>query len=1128
MGLGLNSTPEEMMRAIQESMKPASQEAAEGQQLLNQTFNRFATSPDPEANAVDAEMTRKHGLGWRALDGVMLVLQEISRPQKALFAGFNHWQKGGSLSQAWDVTQDEYTWGWGTGNFRRDITGQNILDPKGKRGAAHSLLSVEGAAGFVLDVVIDPVNLIPAAPIVRAVGRGGGRAARLLGSAADQTKLTGKIKDSLVDGWKKTFIRPTYTEDASRAAVEARTRLDAYANEYREVILDDIITDNNAWRTLATEAGFKNVDELGAFVNETAATTKIRDASMGLAEPLNDTMARIYRDYGVDQYDQFMRTAGFRALADEAPLRRAIFNSEFDKAMAAANRTFPQGVSDDLKNVIFELKERDLERFVTETTKTVAPSGRTLPVFESMQRDYMMLSATREFRDFLSTMSLGKVTKGSATSAADYSPFHVSEIHSQLQEIGADAANRLLRTESKEFPGLSEFVLVHPKSGMRMHLPLMEQGFHTDPRLIDATRQYYTDLAVNRSQVLGDLVDGYGKKLDEFMEVQVIDRSTGQQVLDRLGNPVFKTVNTFQRGPEVINPAAVKSRTTQSIIGKFGHKLSEVEELTRLTPEAAYQLERDGFKILHDIPGFENVALPAEAADIVQNTMQWSSGSFDAVPGLKALSKLQNEVWKPLTLFPFPGYYARNTVTNVFLQNNMGMNVVKDIVPYTARGTKILMAGSHPNAFRRIKEATTRVAGKGTGVKHRQLFEAATAHPSIVTRGAADPTLAEKATRLKDLVDGVTLEQLGNKDELGLLQLFTDLGVVRGGSYGSSEIFRNLEQIAETAVKHPLRRLMGFTVNTNAGLASGANMAMMAEDAQRVGAMLWGLENGVPVEASDLATRLIKGAPERTKDILAVRDYVMKHMVDFNALTDIEKNVFRKYAIPFYSWARHATPLAAESFVMDNIKWRAMNKIIQQQEKNMVEHDQMLPDRMIPEYVARGLHVPTSRDTNGDYRFFLFDGWIPASQLTDIDSWEELLKAPLEQSGPVLKTLIELATQESLFLERDFAIGNRTYLGHRIPEWGITLLRNVRILNTVDSLMKAEDRDEQIDQLLRFFTGFNTVRVQRGRAAMAYKSKVDKMRQKITSDIMNAAREGHREEIPALIEQLKEFINEGR
>jgi hypothetical protein len=45
---------------------------------------------------------------------------------------------------------------------------------------------------------------------------------------------------------------------------------------------------------------------------------------------------------------------------------------------------------------------------------------------------------------------------------------------------------------------------------------------------------------------------------------------------------------------------------------------------------------------------------------------------------------------------------------------------------------------------------------------------------------------------------------------------------------------------------------------------------------------------------------------------------------------------------------------------------------------------------------------------------------------------------------------------------------------------------------------------------------------------MAYKTKVSNMRQKITSDIMNAAREGHREEIPGLIEQLKQFVKEGR
>jgi hypothetical protein len=993
----------------------------------------------------------------------------------------------------------------GTGNFRRDITGQDLLDPNNAH-ETEALFSGRGLAGFVLDVVADPVNLIPMASIAKMIGRFGASGVRHLGKAADATQITKKGKDAIVDGFKEMFIPKKFTEPASRAAIEARKRIDAYGNEMREVIIDDQLSGNRAWSQLAEEAGM-SPSELDLFVHETARLSKINDPAL-LPEALNDTFARIYRDYGVDSFDDFLRTSGYRAVVDEQPLRQAIFNSKFDDANQAMVNAMGPRASDDLKQVIFDLKERDLERFVWQRSKEVTTTGALSPVMESMTKDYMMIAATRAFREWASSVGIKGASGEAATSAAGFSPWTVSNLHSQLQEIGAEGANKLLRTESKQFPGLSEFVVRHPKTGEPIRAPLMDAGFHTDPRLLDATKEYYASLAVNRSQVLGDLVEGYGRQLDEFMEVKVMNKSTGLQAVDSHGNPITKVVRTFKEGPEFVNPLAVAARTPQKITGKFGSKLTDAGTTVRLTDEAAFELESEGLRILHDIPGFENAALPVEAAKIVQDTEKWASASFDSVPLVKAYSDLQNKVWKPMTLFLFPGYFSRNTLTNAILQNKIGMNP-KEIVSYTARGAKILASGSHPNYYRRAKEAVTNVAGRGTGLRHRDLFSQATAHPSIVTRGIAEPSLAEKATSLKQLVDGVTYDQLPNKDELGLLQLFTDLGVVRSGQYGQGEVMRNLEDALAFSRKSPARRIAGnLTVDSSAVLSSGANTAMLLEDSQRVGAMLWMLEQG--------------------EDILKGRDIVMRGMVDFNAMTDFEKNVVRKYFMPFYSWARHATPLAMESFVMDNGKWRAMNKIIEQQEKRMTEGEQTLQDRMVPEYIARGLNIPVARSESGEYQFMVLDGWIPMSQLTDIDSWEELKEFLPSQLGPIPKTTMELMFGESLFLEREFSRGNRTFLGQRIPDELITVLRNLRVLNTIDGFMKAEGSDEVMQQLGRYLTGLNVVRVEGGKAALAYKSRLTEARQKLTGDILNAAREGATDELPGLIEDYQNLIKKGR
>jgi hypothetical protein len=117
-----------------------------------------------------------------------------------------------------------------------------------------------------------------------------------------------------------------------------------------------------------------------------------------------------------------------------------------------------------------------------------------------------------------------------------------------------------------------------------------------------------------------------------------------------------------------------------------------------------------------------------------------------------------------------------------------------------------------------------------------------------------------------------------------------------------------------------------------------------------------------------------------------------------------------------------------------------------------------------------------------------------------------------------------------MFLDKDFAIGNRSYLGARLPEWFITVLRNVRLLNTADSMIKAvgEGEGQAIEEFRRFMTGLNTVRKAGSEAALSYRGRVAEMRRKIRSDIKEAARTGNHDEIPDLVQKLQAFIREGR
>lgn len=1038
---------------------------------------------------------------WKTLDGVEFILRTIDRPRRAMLAGFEDWLNGGSVTEVFNGMAREFTVGASSGNFERDLSTYDLLqehavEPFRQSETTRRVSGVIGkdfsqmilpdmavrTAGLAGDVIFDPANLIPIAPLFRWAGRWVGSGAALLGRGIDHTPA-GPAKDALLQTLSKMWVRPQQITAAGKAAEAGRESLAGVSNETREVLLDNFFSNNRAYRQLIDETGMAD-EEFHAFMAENFEKIKLRDPDI-LPEALNDTYQRIYRDYGSETFDRFHETAGRRAIPDERPLRRAILNNSFDEANAELVERWGKDVSDRVKAVLFELKERDLERFVYEGGYMRQTSDVQLPVFESMRKDYLRAAAKPALREWIEGLGWAPQTER----GFGINPMHSSDLHSQVQEIGVVKANKLLRTPMEPGSELSQFVVRHPSSGEMVHVPLMpDGGFHTDVRLIDLTRQYYARRAVETSWVLDDLVRGYGRVLDDTIEV-----------VGRDGKKV--EVPTWVRKQQVVRPPAVARQGPQEVIGKFGHKLLDDPESWQLTTEAAAELERQGLVLLKGVRGFENTALPKEAADIVHNVNGWQQGALEKV--LRPLDTLQNKVWKPMTLFLFPGYYARNVVTNTFLQNHLGMSPA-DIVRYNARAARILSSGSHANRYRRISEAVQDLA-KGTP-QEREVFNRIAQHPGLLKE---TPMMSE-AIRLQELVDGVRLEDLPGKDELGLLHILTQMGIVRSGQFGSTEILRSLEEAAEASTQPLARRIVGLNVNTNPILAFGADSAAALEDSQRAAAFLWAIE-------------------EKGMDILEARNWVLRGMVDFNHLTEFERNVVRKYAIPFWAWTRNATPLMAESFIDDNFKWRMLYRAKEDQERAMAEDGNVLPDRLVPEYIARGFNVPTTRSPDGEYRYFVMDGWIPQSMLTDVDSVDELMRFLPENAGPVLKSAAELIFQESLFLEREFGEGYRSFLGQRLPESAISVLRGIRALNTVDALLfRAENPTEQAEQVVRFATGLNIARLSRARAVQVYDARVRDKESAINAAIAEAAREGHHDEIPALVRELRNYKLRGR
>ena len=1067
----------------------------------------------------------------RSFDTIGLVGMELIRYQKGLFAGFNNYLEGGTISDSFDTAKDEIVSGFGTGNFKRNLdfmdvmrTGLDIDDEELEAMShrkAQTLSSFIGfpvsekfqlqATGFAGDIVIDPINALPITNIFRLAGyliKGGGGVA---GKMISKIPVAGPMKDRIVKAVVAGFAHPERATAAGKAADSAIIQADSLTAEASEQVVDNFVKEGRAWSKLATEAG-KTEAELGEFVTELAGAIKVSDPK-ALPEALGDTYARIYRDGGLEGWDNFVNNGGLRKLPDELPIRLAIHNNLYNELNPALKQAMDVDPYNDLRNVVFEMKERQLERFVFQRQNVKRTSDVVDPVFESLTKDYVRIAATETMRDAVELLGLGPKT----ASGFGLNPFSSSNLHSSLQAIGVTEANRLLRTarDATKYPGQSSFFVKHATSNERVYLPIMDQGFHTDPRIIDGVREMYARRAVESSNALADLVRGYGEVLPATMEVQVVKK--GAKVFKRNGEPLMKTVDTFQKRTRTViekniagKPAGVGREFDAGKV-QAGPGLSATKEVVdfKLTEDAARVIEERGMILLKDVHGFENAILPQEAADIVHGVGQWQRGTLDKV--LKPLDTLQNAIWKPITLFLFPGYHTRNIVSNTFFQAMMGMDP-EAIIRYNARASRIMAAGSHPNRYRRARDVVKDFVGTDDALSSRKIFQRET-KTGIVERGVP---LSDEAVRLDDLIGGIRLEDLPGKDDLALLHLFTQLGAVRSGQAGSGEILRNLEAALATAQKAKgflgtvKASLTGLTVNTSPLISTGAELASMIEDTQRMAATLWAMEN--------------KGM-----SIYDASRFAIRHMVEFNRMTNFEREVLRKGFIPFYSFARNATPLVAESLIQEPQKWRMMQKVFEAQRKRVEEQDGLLPDRLLPEYVAKGLGIPILRDPDtGEYRFRIFDSWVPMALLTDIDSWSELKQFVPNNLGPLLKTPMEILFQESLFLEKEFGLGNRTFVGRRLPQNAITIMRNLRLLQTADWYTSAETSRETREAFVRFMTGFNTVRVTRQRAGAATKARIAKMERQTASAILNAVRMDARGEIPGLVQDLIKFAKRGR
>lgn len=188
---------------------------------------------------------------------------------------------------------------------------------------------------------------------------------------------------------------------------------------------------------------------------------------------------------------------------------------------------------------------------------------------------------------------------------------------------------------------------------------------------------------------------------------------------------------------------------------------------------------------------------------------------------------------------------------------------------------------------------------------------------------------------------------------------------------------------------------------------------------------------------------------------------MMKAHYDFGNLSQFERNVMRR-GVPFYSWARQNIPA-----VIDEISTNPGGKLataIKGTERAKGEHP-----GFIPGYVREGVAAPIGGEENGTQRYLTHLGL----------GFEDLGQmfgpgGPMGMLNPLIKAPIEAATGRQLFTGRDLRdlhsrIGDLT--GTPLPAMENVAMnspagRSLSILGTL-----ADERKSPLDKLLNLTTG---------------------------------------------------------
>lgn len=174
---------------------------------------------------------------------------------------------------------------------------------------------------------------------------------------------------------------------------------------------------------------------------------------------------------------------------------------------------------------------------------------------------------------------------------------------------------------------------------------------------------------------------------------------------------------------------------------------------------------------------------------------------------------------------------------------------------------------------------------------------------------------------------------------------------------------------------------------------------------------------------------------------------VKKYLFDYTDLTPFEKAVMRR-TMPFYAWTRNNLPLQVESILTKPGKYSRLNTIL-----STVQRDTPAPPDepyLLQAYLKYLSPVRMRTNAEGNPEYNVLGGFIPAADLAKLTRPLDMI---VEQLGPALKIPVELATNQSLFLDKPVEAypGERErFAGVVMPKTVSNVLRNIRLLTEID------------------------------------------------------------------------------